>query len=257
MYAAGGYNEDCVSSNVMFRFDPRDREWIQLACMLEARVSFSMCSSINKIYVLGGVFHTVGDIGEEKILATVEMYDPKENVWTFLPSLPLGIFDSAAAYCRDKLYISGGIANDTSFSIPLKNAYSLTEGQTQWSPMPDMLFPRQGHSMSAVNDKLYVLGGYTSREGEPGFKNCYSNEMFDIETQQWTEIISTPEEYGHLYRHVGVLNSTIFFLCTEDSEVFIASFDTEKDNYNERVNIGPAVCKVSVLHVGYPHQSLS
>ena len=254
MFAVGGYNDEYTSSNTKYRYDPRDREWMRLGSMSQSRVSFAMCSSKNRLYAIGGVFHVAGDIGEETILATVEMYDPEDNTWKPLPDLQFGIFDAAAAHCRDKVYLSGGISNDSSLPIPLKNVFSLTEGQKEWSPLPDMLCPRQGHSMSTIKDKLYVLGGYTSGEEGAGFKNCYTNEVYDIETKQWTELAPSPEPFGHFYRHVGVVDSKIFFLCTEDSEVFFANYDTEKNEYSDPAIVGAGLCKVSVLAVGYPYQ---
>ena len=254
LFSIGGYEYGSyASSSRMFRYDPKLREWEEVASLNQPRVSFASCNSDKRMFVCGGVFHTVGDLGEsEKILSSVEMYNPEENSWKALASLPQGCFDLAAEYDNNVIYVSGGISDIDTKPIPIAEAYSLTVGNDQWSPLTPMLTPRQGHSMTSHCGKLIVLGGYTGSGTGAGFRDCFDNEMFDIETRQWTALTSTPENFGHLFRHVGCYGNKIYFLCNQDADAFLCTYDIEADTFGEGVFIGSGFHKVAYLQVPYP-----
>lgn len=253
LFAAGGYDNDFRSCARVFRYDPQAREWTELASMTQPRVSFAFCSSKNKLYAVGGVFHTMGDTeGGEHILKFVEMYNPEDNSWRSIADLPFGTFDQAAAYSDDTLYVCGGISDLPQHTIPIKSMFSLEDGANEWTALPDMTIARQGHSMTAHGGKLYILGGYTTKPNMSGFSDCNINDMFDMETKQWTSLTSTPETFGHLYRHTGFFENKIYFLCNQDSDVYLCSFDTETQDFGQTILIGTGVQKCNVLQIAYP-----
>ncbi|XP_045166637.2 kelch-like protein 26 [Mercenaria mercenaria] len=253
LFAAGGYDKDYKSCSRVFMYDPQGRHWTEVAMMLQPRVSFALCSSRNRLYAVGGVYHTMGDIeGGEQILRFVEMYNPEDNSWKALADLPFGVFDQAAVSCENVLYTSGGISDLPEHTIPICSMFSLEEGASDWTPLPDMTVARQGHSMTGHCGKIYIIGGYTSKPNTSGFTDCNINDMFDIETKQWTSLTSTPEDLGHLYRHTGFCGNTIYFLCNRDSDVYMCSFDTEKQEFGQIVFVGHGIQKCNVLQVAYP-----
>jgi hypothetical protein len=253
LFAAGGYDDDYKSSSRVFRYDPQAREWTEVAMMIQPRVSFALCSSKDRLYAVGGVFHTMGDIeGGEQILRFVEMYNPEENSWKDLADLPFGTFDQASAHYDKTLYVSGGISDLPQHTIPIKSMFCLGEGANDWTELPDMTVARQGHSMTGFGGKIYIIGGYTSKPDTPGFADSFTNDMFDIETKQWTSLVSTPENLGHLYRHTDYSESTIYFLCNLDSEVFLCSFDMESQEFGQMIFVGSGVQKCAVLQIAYP-----
>ncbi|KAH3777680.1 kelch-like protein 15 isoform X2 [Dreissena polymorpha] len=254
LFAAGGYDDEYTSSARVFRYDPRFREWTEIAALAHARVSFALCSSKNRLYAIGGVFHCIGDTENgEKILSSVEMYVPEENNWKEIASLPYGTFDQAAVHCDDGIHVSGGISDLPEHTVPIKSMFYLQDGANEWKTMPDMLIARQGHCVMNHAGKIFFLGGYTSQTNMGGFTNCFQNDMFDLETKQWTTILPTPEAFGHLYRHMAVTNKKVFFLCNRDSDVHISYFDIEKDEFDIGIMIATGVHKVAVLQVAYPH----
>ena len=254
LFAAGGYDEDYTSSSHVYRYDPKDREWTEVASLAFARVSFALCCSKNRLFAIGGVFHSIGDTESgEQILSSVEIYIPEDNSWKTGPNIPYGTFDQAAVHTHNAVYLSGGISDIPEHTIPIKSIFRLKDGATEWSSLPDMNISRQGHSMVAHADKIFVLGGYTSKENMGGFTDCLQNEMFDVEMEQWTQIVPTPENFGHFYRHMGYFDSKIFFLCNQDSDVYISEYDIEKEEFDQGIMVAAGVHKVSVLHVAYPH----
>ena len=94
LYRSGGYNEQIASSGVVYRYNPRYRNWVELAAMSQPRVSHAMCSSEDRLFVFGGVYHFIGDLGDEDaILSSVEVYNVKDNSWSsdLVPELPRGL----------------------------------------------------------------------------------------------------------------------------------------------------------------------
>ena len=255
LYSVGGYGLDNYgSSNRVFRYDPKVREWEEVATMNQPRVSFAICSSESRIYVCGGVFHKLGDMEDpETILTSVEMYNPEENAWKNLAALPQGCFDLAAAVHNNVLYVCGGISDNESKPVPIGESFCLNEGSDAWSTLAPMLTPRQGHSMTPHDGKLIVIGGYMGSEYGEGFKDCFENEAYDIETRQWTAIMSTPENFGHIFRHVCFYGNKIYFLCNQEADTYLCAYDAETGAFGDALLIGPGFHKVGLLQIAYPH----
>lgn len=250
LFVAGGYTHNYCSSDRVFMFDPRYRIWIEVAAMQHPRVSFAMCSSDSRLFALCGINHTVTEDGEsESILNTCEMYYPEENTWVDLPSLPLGIFDLACCFSDNVLYASGGISDDPQSPVPLPYLYAYRMGTETWEPKTPMIYSRQGHSMTAINSKLYALGGCTSLE-DVSFSECYNNECYDIETNQWTEILRTPFEIGQLQRYVAQVDNKIYVIGGVNTYLYV--IDTEENTLNKVETLGPQIHRVVSLNVAYP-----
>ncbi|CAI9716303.1 kelch 26 isoform X4 [Octopus vulgaris] len=250
LFVAGGYTTNYCSSNCVFMYDPRFRTWTEIASMQNPRVSFAMCSSDHNLFVLGGINHMFVDNNEvEVILQNCEMYFPEENIWVAIPDLPLGIFDHASAFANDCLYCSGGITDNPENTVPVPFLYVYSFSTKTWETKAEMLYPHQRHCMMSIDNKLFVLGGYT-RDNEIGFKDCLTNECYDIETNQWTEIISTPPEYGLLQSHATQLENKIYIIGGEKTNLY--AYDFEKNTFEELELLDPKIQRVSCLDVAYP-----
>ncbi|GFR59207.1 kelch-like protein 9 [Elysia marginata] len=223
LYRTGGYDATVCSSAEMSRYDPRYRNWTCLASMNQARVSHAMCASEDMLFVFGGINHTIGEFGDEDtILHSMEVYDVRENTWQEMDSLlpgGSGSYNQAAAYEDGALYLSGGISSDPFDSVPMSGLWRFrlgsdrgrgTFGGGSWRSCRDMLYTRQGHSMTSLNSKLYVFGGYTAVGNNGPFRDCLASEVYDIETNQWTELRPTPDTFGHVMRSVGFYAGKIF-----------------------------------------------
>ncbi|XP_071171261.1 kelch-like protein 36 isoform X1 [Mytilus edulis] len=251
LYAAGGYDGTYSSTNRVFRFDPRYRDWTEVACMIQPRVSFSMCSSDTQLFVAGGVNRVEED---ESILNSVEVYTAEDNSWTELQPVPVKCCDAAIVFHKNCLYMTGGISIDPDDPIPLNSTWCLNLGDASgWVPKQNLLTGRQGHSMIPYNDKLLAIGGYTSKDELMTFKDCITNEMYDIETNQWTEIAPTPEHFGHLYRHNALYGNKIFVVGSSTVVANLYVYDIESDTWEECESIGPNMQKLAILDVAYPY----
>lgn len=84
----------------------------------------------------------------------------------------------------------------------------------------NMLRRRAGHRMTSHGNRLFVIGGYTQEE--VARFHVSTTEMFDISTNQWTELSSTP---------IPVFSPCVTLL---DNMVFV--FGGENLDLRQRVN---------------------
>ncbi|XP_061195287.1 kelch-like protein 15 [Saccostrea echinata] len=257
LYAAGGYDDKYCTVGRVFMFDPKYRGWTEVASMNEPRVSFAMCNSDNRLFVVGGVNHTMDEETKEEseqVLGSVEMYNPEDNVWTNLQPMPYKSSDQAAVFANGCLYVSGGISSEPDDPVPLNSTWCLkVDGSEGWVPKANMLNGRQGHSITALSGKLYTMGGYTAKEDRITFKNQLNCEVYDLETGQWTEIAPTPEAFGHLFPYSDALFDKIFVMGGIHTSVNLYIYDPESDTWEEADVIGPNVQKLAILDVAYPY----
>ena len=260
LYAAGGYDDQYCSVSRVFRFDPKYREWTEVAPMIQSRVSFAMCNSDNHLFVVGGVHHVIDEEGaeSEQVLGSVEMYNPEDNSWRNLQDIPVKASIQAAAVANGCLYVTGGISSDPDDPVPLNTTWCLQiDGAEGWVPKPNMLNGRHGHSLSLSNNKLYAVGGYTVKEDRITFKDQVNNEVFDLETGQWTEIAPTPDQFGHLYPYAEVLYDQLFVIGGIHVNANLYVYDPESDSWEECEVIGPNVQKLAALDVAYPYTDIA
>ena len=255
VYAAGGYDNNYASSGRTFRFYPKYREWIEVAPMQHDRVSFTMCSSDTRLFALGGVqrIQEDDDNSSENLLKACEMYVPDENEWRNLPDLPHHVYDLASVYYNNHIYVCGGISTDAGTECPLPKLWCLDLNNTEqgWVTKRNMLTPRQGHSLVANKGKLYVQGGSVMGD-EFTFTDCFANEVYDIETDQWSMLAATPAQFGHLYRHSEVLDDIIFVLGGDSVQTCLYIYDINSDTWEQIEQIGPNVQKLTILDVAFP-----
>lgn len=251
LYIAGGYNQDNTSSVRMFRYDPRFRIWIELAPMTHSRVSFAMCASDKKLFAVGGIERTFEEEKEtETSLDTAETYNPEDNTWKELPSLPYGCSEHAVAYCDGQVYISGGISSSPMDPIPLDYLHALkVAGGEKWESLTPMFTGRQGHSLSNIKGKLFVMGGKCGGGiGIQGFENCMTAEMYSPSTKQWTKMSSLPDGIGMVSRFVTVFDSKLAFISGQH----LNYYDSDKDEFTEGDFCGPEVQRVVAVNTAYP-----
>ena len=91
IYMTGGYNGGMFSS--VYVYDPQADAWIQLASMGNARYNHASAAVDGKLYVFGGKIERYGN---EKVLDTVEVYDPVSDSWAHGPSLTSSRHDMVA-----------------------------------------------------------------------------------------------------------------------------------------------------------------
>lgn len=255
MYVAGGYDRHSwCSSPDLYRYNPRNRSWTEMTPMTQPRVSFALCSSDKGIYAVAGIEHIVHDGQDrENILKTGEFYDPEIGLWTTLPLLPHGSFSTAAAFCRNTLFVSGGINDDPEDNVPVNYLRTYVPGQESWVLMAPMLTERQGHAMVTFGDKLFVLGGYHSGADTVSFDHCLKTEVYDVELNQWTQLKDFPGHLGHVHSSSAVLNNKIYIIGGRHASRFLGAFNPETNELEDMEYCGEHVLKIATVRLAFPN----
>ncbi|KAM4044067.1 kelch-like protein 34 isoform 2-T2 [Anomaloglossus baeobatrachus] len=222
----------CLSpTNIVYRFDPRFNEWMQVSGMMEKRTQFSCCVVDKHIFAIGGR----GD--QLTIHSSVEVYDISRDSWTKSKELPFKLLGQASAVHNNIIYISGGKFNGQASSC--KDVYSFNKLEAQWKKQASMTIARFGHQMATVNDAIFTfLGIY-----EP-FSDI---EKYDPLNNQWTRL--RPMTFDRFCYGLVVVEHTVLLLggkkWQDSQEVAthnIVGYDSENDCWEEICSLAFPFC---------------
>jgi N-acetylneuraminic acid mutarotase len=158
--------------------------WVSMAQMPTARAQIGAAVVDGKIYVIGGVS------------GANEVYDPAAGTWETKTPMPHPRTSFGIAVCDGKIYVIGGYANTTTGGVPdmsgLVEAYD--PAADSWETRASMLTPRGQLTASAVNGKIYTMGGFQDNRGTTSFLN----EVYDPASDTWKTQQPLPNAaYGH------------------------------------------------------------
>lgn len=193
-------------NNYLFRYDPQTRTWAEMARMRHNHIFLRGCSSPSALFVFGGQKDLFDNESASK---AVETYSPELNSWDSLPELPYEVNDEALCYYDNALFVSGGRPNHPSnanYDSLSKKLYRLKLDCTTWEALSPMQWNRDNHIMTAIEGKLYVVGGND--------RYAYY-ERYDISLDQWTNLsLPIPDLHlsGFWFRSCTTIGSKIVFL---------------------------------------------
>ncbi|NXS63027.1 KLHL9 protein, partial [Brachypteracias leptosomus] len=168
-------------SNEVFRFDPRNGSWLQVASMLERRTRFHADVLSDRIMAVGG-----GTL-LGTLTRTVELYRPGDNTWEFTAPFPTPVADHAGTTHKGILYISGGFSRGKT----LRDTYSYLPRLRRWVSNRAMAFPRCDHGMASARDRIFCIGGRTLKGAEE-WVHVSEMEFYCPASNQWTTLTLSP-----------------------------------------------------------------
>uniref|UniRef100_A0A8C5QBG1 alpha-1,2-Mannosidase n=1 Tax=Leptobrachium leishanense TaxID=445787 RepID=A0A8C5QBG1_9ANUR len=169
------------SPKMVFRFDPRNGTWLQVATMLERRTRFHADVIADRIIAIGGGT-LLGNLTH-----TAEEYQPSENKWELTAPFPLGIADHAGTTHKGILYISGGYSAEKT----LNDVYSYLPRLKRWVVNRSMTFARCDHGMATIGDTIFCIGGRTLNPAK-AWIHVNETEYYSPATDQWSTLKLSP-----------------------------------------------------------------
>ncbi|XP_070573381.1 uncharacterized protein [Ptychodera flava] len=250
VYIAGGENHNdsdmdpsgCqFTTSTVYRYDVRLDCWHIMASMQDPRTDFFFAALDRRLYAVGG--------RNSRFMAginSVECYNPQTNSWSYVSSLPSSLFAMAGTTFRGKLYVSGGcyFHQDLMYSNALLSYDRKADLWTEACAMSPVC-PVSWHSMVAMNDKIYVVGGQQLPLETYESMCSYELKCYDPKTDRWTKCKVIPTEEGDDptaviagYRSVskdgkiycihGVLTEETFIVRRQ-----VKCYDSERDVWEE------------------------
>ena len=116
----------------------------------------------------------------------IHVYDTALGAWQLLPRCPVTNFGLEVVK-KQVTTIGGRLVTET--SLCTSQLFSLSPGESEWQPkLPSMKLAR-GQPATTCNSRLLVVAG-----GEMGDKTTFiaDIEVFDQETDQWSQLASSP-----------------------------------------------------------------
>lgn len=149
-------------------------QWEHMAPMGTARAGAATVVWDGKIYVFGGKSLN------NKILSSVEVYDPDLNSWDSIsvPSFDKARYNSRAVVWKNQIYLIGGRNADKA----LKECEIYDPVQKEWDKAQNLREEREGHAVAILNKKIYTIGGQSGP-----IEYVEEIEWYDAGKDSWEE----------------------------------------------------------------------
>ncbi|ESN92659.1 hypothetical protein HELRODRAFT_164740 [Helobdella robusta] len=190
IYFAGGiYEGDAVTKRVRM-FNGITSKWSRPSSMNVARAFFYFGEMGGHLYAVAGM--TV--LRDVTFTQTAERYIPGKNRWYTIAPLPVAVISLSGTACNGLLYVSGGYKEN---EISVNLVYMYNPACNQWFEKAPMLTARQDHVMTALGDKIFVVGGncFATENGLDTVESAMDAEMFDCTTEQWTSVLTLKQSF--------------------------------------------------------------
>jgi N-acetylneuraminic acid mutarotase len=183
-----------VPINNSFEYDPAKDSWKALAPMPTKRGAAVAAVAGDKIYVIGGASTAPGETNPaihptypQRVLSTVQEYDPKTNTWRERSPMPTPRNHTAAGVVNGKIYVIGGRIGAAFIgpSSDLNNVEVYDPATDKWGPpLAKMPTARSAVASGVYNGKIYIAGGEWQNATEQTVFRAF--EAYDPATNTWS-----------------------------------------------------------------------
>uniref|UniRef100_H3C855 Kelch-like family member 36 n=2 Tax=Tetraodon nigroviridis TaxID=99883 RepID=H3C855_TETNG len=151
----------------------------QGAPMNQRRVDFYLGAVGECLIAVGGRNHGGA-------LASVEVYSPAEDCWSYVAELPRLTYGHAGTVHCGVVYISGG--HDYQIGPYRRDvlSYDPSCGGDVWAERQAMTLARGWHCMASLNHLIYAIGGSDDHADTAERFDILQVESFDPRCGQWT-----------------------------------------------------------------------
>jgi N-acetylneuraminic acid mutarotase len=193
--------------------------------MNTARMYHSLASLNGMIYAIGG------QDGNNRVLNTVECYNPKTDNWVFIKPMTRARLAASTGVIDGKLYTAGGYGESIRRPI-LDTVECFNPKKNKWQFKNKLRFPRGHASIVTVNDKLYLCGGVTKSfvNHNSVISSVPSIDVYNKEQDVWehcSDMVTARHSAGTA--SVGSLIYIIGGATTQYNRIFrsVECFDTD------------------------------
>ncbi|XP_048772872.1 alpha-scruin-like isoform X2 [Ostrea edulis] len=148
--------------------------------MKTARMYHTLCVLDGCIYVIGGVGRN------NRVLRSVECYDPVTNRWQFVKSMTTARAGASAAELDGKIFVSGGFGNTLSGMPPILDSVEVFHSlKNRWTARGRLRFGRCHANMTCVGGTLYLSGGLAVDSNTSRVLDVEDVDIYDAQNDSW------------------------------------------------------------------------
>jgi N-acetylneuraminic acid mutarotase len=204
-------------------------KWITASEMQIPRSEVAGVLLNENIYIIGGFKIDRENDGPSKT-DNVEIYNTKNNVWTYAAPLPLSMDHVGADSYNGKLYVVGGSTGVE--NIKTNKLFIYDPATDEWREGKPMPTARAALTANFIDGVLYAIGGQDSSD-----LAVSTNEAYDPSTNNWTT--RTPMPLATHHAASAVVDGKLYVIggrITERSST--VSFSNVDDNqmYDPKTN---------------------
>ena len=168
IHTFGGLNQ-LTSSSSHFNYDITKNEWHEETPMPFSNDHMAIATDGKRVFITGG-----RETFSDSFLSHLYIYDTQSKTWQEGPPLPTPRGDVQGALVGDYFIVAGGENSDGKVFDVVE---ALDIQTMKWKKLTSMKSSRHGHSVIAVNDDLYLIGG---RNSNPYWGYTDLNEKLDL-----------------------------------------------------------------------------
>ena len=224
IYSFGGYTLADFNNQrpmVVHSLDTNTLEWSSVPCAYDSVDDIPFNRFGHTVIADGHIIYLWGGKREEGGRETISNVLFAFNCQTLKWSRPMvsGVVPEARAYhsatvCGRKIYMFGGrLYEDEEHS---QDVYSLDLDTFTWNYIVTHGIPAVGgycHSLSGIDDTLYVFGGITEKEDTFRFlEEAYGNEIvcLDLRSQTWSRPVTKNSPIGRAGHSAFVIDKCLY-----------------------------------------------
>lgn len=192
------------------KYSTRTNAWSKVADMVDSRDLINACAFADSIYVTGGFrgFFTIN---------SCLRFDTRDNSWREVAGMRGERHSAASAVFNEQVVVSGGVDDNDS---RLNTVESYDVFADTWTPMPNMVYKKCGHSLIAVRNKLYSIHFHDD------------SEVFEKLSQTFVALKPQLDFYYHS-RAVSLGNEIVII---EDNKPCVTLYDFDKNTWSVKSN---------------------
>ena len=231
----------------------------------DARQAGASISINNEVYCWGGFSYTPSKILTKEVLNSRKTnpncykdgfklsFIDNKYIWSKLPDLPYEICFFSICYYDNYIYIFGGQDYDRSsfYSFTDRNGenenfgsrffrININQLDLGWERLDDCYdkvnkiygTPRGGASLNAIDNKIYLFGGFTGRLFKKTSCSVIDNWYYDLEEKIWVKIDNLPNSLS-AWSSIKYKDRYIFFV---GGSLFDGAINSTSDNKRFVIN---------------------
>ena len=163
-------------------FNPINDQWSDVDIRIKIK-AFAVVYYLNKIFIVGGW-------NGMQTLNSIEVYDPFSKTQQVLPiKMKQARYGHKVIVYKMKLFLFGGEGKNG----PLNSVEMFSPGTNKFVKMSPMKITRVDFACCRVGNFVYVIGG------KIGFADTKSVEIYNLDTNTWTDGVDIPVAECNLY----------------------------------------------------------
>ena len=211
VYLIGGFDcaGNCIKS--VDKYSMFNNTWEKVTEICDYRRRFCACSFMDNIYVIGGFL----GITTKSCLK----FNTNDKNWNEFSVIKGARESAASAVFEGRVVVSGG------YNYGILNTVEVYDHVADdWSYMPNMIEGRHYHKSVAVQNNLFLVGGYKTTSCEVYDSTCNNFVLIKPPTASFTEYLSSPAE-------AISVGSNLFVFPNEKPSILL--YDVQKNEWSD------------------------